>query len=1259
MPRTRPIMGNLGRRQRSGPIFVADWCQFVLLQFVRTAAILLDQSPGTSPPRDDVDPEGCSLHGSSEKDRPLKHGLAAEMLLGSHGSAPDGECAGRRDADIQAEAKHLLSSWLRHEEDSADLLHRRTQSDSKLRPTRDSADSLSMPALLKSSSRRTSTDLYRKVEGKLKEVQGHADAALAADVDVALRCLANRRMEKAEEQARASAKALSRPSSKPLPPERDPFLRMEARHRALEERRRTVERRSGSGTGGAEQAREAKGPPKPPRMIRQRSKTRKSTSGGRQKPLEVARSCQDLESETASLDAEVAKAREEIEREVKAVRELHAAEQARARKASEVRSLEQQLEEVQQQKDAAKSARRERAGAEFGSLLDALWQRMMRAHSRWALHHLSDASKMLRRKSRIISSAHCVFVLSACARVWREVASSAIADRQAAQHVEVMRRAREGARLADAHYMRRLASRSWLAWRLEVHHVQTERSKEAVSARASAFLNALALSADTDPSQAQVAPDAAEHVEASEAAEAVISNQVEDGPPETSPTETNTETAEQATPVQACNSREARPASRSRELRAIERRVQERRKAQEERRQQRQKRQVEEAQQDCVDSDRYQQAIPDPARRQQEGTQAASAHPGAQQEGCGPSLPPVASSSHAKPKALREMEKRAEERRLIHEERKKRQKEKEEEQKQKQAEEEQEKHLAEEQAKQERLRLRKEQAQEQRRLRAQRLVAAAIRRDRERQAVELYRLHQYIRVWCAMRQAVSHTAFWDLLALNRWRTALLKTCFTNWHRYHLHAVAAKSAARLARAHLAVTWFARRFAFRTLVSWLKKLQLAKLRQYWAAVAASRRWCLCLWLRCWALCSAESALQKTATAVRQRVQLLLRRSFSWWQTGLKQLRVENAMESHKSALRDRISSWLQEMEDEGPNSLGSLHMPNFQLLNMQGEKGRGSRGASLRWAQWRRCQKKRLRHRQGPPLRKPDWPARPRLAMRRAGLLQRREVHQYKVSYVSGRSASFPARLHRRKGGQSDLMGPTPAHDQLSQVLKDAAQPVDILDPKVAALQAVAKAAQAAEELRGVQEYQKVNDWVAANPFYRPYFVSGVQPAVIESPPGVMGILARTNPLAAWHAAETVRMAAEDFLPGGDLYHLRDRGPALAEQFMSSASLPPEAALIFPALDRACRQRRQRVGLHGATMAHGYYKQRYTLFSRYDHGIQIDKDMWYSVTPEPIAKEQARKVAAAQRGQPGIVVDSFCGAGGKSAEVANLSLKPARF
>ncbi|CAJ1402564.1 unnamed protein product [Effrenium voratum] len=131
------------------------------------------------------------------------------------------------------------------------------------------------------------------------------------------------------------------------------------------------------------------------------------------------------------------------------------------------------------------------------------------------------------------------------------------------------------------------------------------------------------------------------------------------------------------------------------------------------------------------------------------------------------------------------------------------------------------------------------------------------------------------------------------------------------------------------------------------------------------------------------------------------------------------------------------------------------------------------------------------------------------------------------------------------------------DQLSDVLKQASQLEDLTDPKVAALQAVAQASQAAEELRGVQEYQRVNDWVAANPYFRPSFVSGHHPAVIESPPDVMGMLVRTNPLAAWHAAEAVRMAAEDYLPGGDLYHHADgsKGPDLALKFMSSSCMPP--------------------------------------------------------------------------------------------------------
>lgn len=63
---------------------------------------------------------------------------------------------------------------------------------------------------------------------------------------------------------------------------------------------------------------------------------------------------------------------------------------------------------------------------------------------------------------------------------------------------------------------------------------------------------------------------------------------------------------------------------------------------------------------------------------------------------------------------------------------------------------------------------------------------------------------------------------------------------------------------------------------------------------------------------------------------------------------------------------------------------------------------------------------------------------------------------------------------------------------------------------------------------------------------------------------------------------------------------------------------------------------------------FFAQRYTLFSRFDRGIQLDDEMWFSVTPEPIAIEQAL-VAAAGSGA-GVVIDGFCGAGGNTIQLA---------
>ena len=36
---------------------------------------------------------------------------------------------------------------------------------------------------------------------------------------------------------------------------------------------------------------------------------------------------------------------------------------------------------------------------------------------------------------------------------------------------------------------------------------------------------------------------------------------------------------------------------------------------------------------------------------------------------------------------------------------------------------------------------------------------------------------------------------------------------------------------------------------------------------------------------------------------------------------------------------------------------------------------------------------------------------------------------------------------------------------------------------------------------------------------------------------------------------------------------------------------------------------------------YWKKRYFLFSKFDRGVKIDDESWYSVTPEPMAKHIA--------------------------------------
>lgn len=60
---------------------------------------------------------------------------------------------------------------------------------------------------------------------------------------------------------------------------------------------------------------------------------------------------------------------------------------------------------------------------------------------------------------------------------------------------------------------------------------------------------------------------------------------------------------------------------------------------------------------------------------------------------------------------------------------------------------------------------------------------------------------------------------------------------------------------------------------------------------------------------------------------------------------------------------------------------------------------------------------------------------------------------------------------------------------------------------------------------------------------------------------------------------------------------------------------------------------------------YWRQRYLLFSKFDDGVQMDDEGWYSVTPEAIANHHAKRCASA------LACDLFAGVGGNAIALAN--------
>ena len=58
---------------------------------------------------------------------------------------------------------------------------------------------------------------------------------------------------------------------------------------------------------------------------------------------------------------------------------------------------------------------------------------------------------------------------------------------------------------------------------------------------------------------------------------------------------------------------------------------------------------------------------------------------------------------------------------------------------------------------------------------------------------------------------------------------------------------------------------------------------------------------------------------------------------------------------------------------------------------------------------------------------------------------------------------------------------------------------------------------------------------------------------------------------------------------------------------------------------------------------FYNLRYYLFSKYDNGIQMDDESWYSVTPEEIATYISTCIPSSSTST---ITDAFCGVGGNT-------------
>lgn len=63
---------------------------------------------------------------------------------------------------------------------------------------------------------------------------------------------------------------------------------------------------------------------------------------------------------------------------------------------------------------------------------------------------------------------------------------------------------------------------------------------------------------------------------------------------------------------------------------------------------------------------------------------------------------------------------------------------------------------------------------------------------------------------------------------------------------------------------------------------------------------------------------------------------------------------------------------------------------------------------------------------------------------------------------------------------------------------------------------------------------------------------------------------------------------------------------------------------------------------------FFHRRHFLFKRFDEGIQLDEESWYSVIPEEMGRYIAERLW--KKKPQGKIIDGFCGSGGLAIQLA---------